>query len=215
MHTIAPAPEEIEAPPPPRSIRQPENSIYFQNRQRKTSRRRLKNFLGFSLYYPKDWKLNKFEEEKDSKSRSKFLDIAKDAPSGTPIEQFLVSYYNSKGTFKADAEIFQSLVNETNTTLKKIVPNYEMVSSGEITINNGWRAYEVKFKGTGKTANGEKITLWGRRMFMPTAIRGMKNGYVITLVATSLSNEVKGIDDVGVKGDLSSILETFEPNQSF
>jgi serine/threonine protein kinase len=207
--------EEIETPPLARSITPPSNSVYFQNSKENLRGDALRNFLGFTLYYPKDWKVNKIEPETDLKSRSKFLDISKVASSGTPIEQFLVSYYNSKGTFNADSEIFQALVGETNGTLKKIVPNYEMVSKGEITVNNGWRAYEVKFKGTGKTANGENITLWGRRMFVPTAIRGMKNGYVITMLATSLSKEVKSIDDVGVKGDLSTILETFEPNQNF
>lgn len=211
----APTPEDIETPPLTRSITPPPDSEYFQNSKENLRGDALRNFLGFTLYYPKDWKLNKIEPEKDLKSRSKFLDISKVASSGTPIEQFLVSYYNSKGTFKADTENFQSLVTETNTTLKAIVPNYEMVSKGEITINNGWRAFEVKFKGTGKTANGENITLWGRRMFVPTAIRGLKNGYVITMLATSLSKEVQSVDDVGVKGDLSLILETFEPNQNF
>ncbi len=165
-----------------------------------------KNFLGFSLYYPKDWKQND--------AKGKFLDISKDASSGTPIEQMLVSYYDSKGTFKADTESFPALVKETNKTLKEIVPNYEVVSEGEKTINNGWRAYEVKFKGSGK-ANGENITLWGRRLFIPTARPGMKNGYVITMLATSLSPDVKNVDDVGVKGELSAILESFEPNQNF
>lgn len=199
--------EEIESPPLPRTISQPPNSVYFQNKKEDLKGDTAKNFLGFSLYYPKDWKQND--------AKGKFLDISNDAPSGTPIEQMLVSYYDSKGTFNADAANFPSLVKETNATLKKIVPNYEMVSAGKKTVNNGWQAYEVKFKGAGKTKNGETITLWGRRLFIPAGLRGMKNGYVITMLATSLSPDVKTIDDVGVKGELANILETFEPNRNF
>ncbi|CAN5294191.1 hypothetical protein BH20ACI1_BH20ACI1_16760 [soil metagenome] len=201
-----PTPQEIEVPPLPRTVSQPPNTEYFQNTKEGLKGDLAKNFLGFSLYYPKDWKQND--------AKGKFLDISKDASSGTPIEQMLVSYYDSKGTFKNDTELFPALVEETNKTLKEIVPNYEVVSEGEKTVNNGWRAYEVKFKGSGK-ANGENITLWGRRLFIPTARPGMKNGYVVTMLATSLSPDVKNVDDVGVKGELSTILESFEPNQNF
>ncbi|MDQ3321275.1 MAG: hypothetical protein M3525_02265 [Acidobacteriota bacterium] len=90
-----------------------------------------------------------------------------------------------------------------------------MISESEKTVNNGWRAYEVKFEGAGKTANGEDIKLWGRRLFVPAARNGMKNGYVSTMLATSLSPDVKNIEDVGVKGDLHTILYSFEPNRNF
>lgn len=207
LNANMPTPQEIEVPPLPRTIAQPPNTVYFQNSKEDLKGDLAKNFLGFSLYYPKDWK------ENDAKG--KYLDISKDAASGTLIEQMLVSYYDSKGTFKADTESFPALVEETNKTLKEIVPNYEVVSEGEKTVNNGWRAYEVRFKGSGKTANGENITLWGRRLFIPTERPGMKNGYVVTMLATSLSPDVKNVDDVGVKGEIAQILESFEPNQNF
>ena len=37
--------------------------------------------------------------------------------------------------------------------------------------------------------------------------------FVLTLLATSLSDSVKSVDEVGVKGELANILETFEPEQ--
>lgn len=199
--------EEIEAPLLPRAIKQPPDSFYFQNSKENLKGDLMKNFLGFSLYYPKDWQRNEAPKN--------FLDISKNIAGGLPIEQMLVTYYNSKGTFKDDAEIFPVQVNETNQSLKKILPNYRMISEGKKTVNNGWQAYEVQFQGTGKTAGGEAITIWGKRLFIPTAIRGMKNGYVVTMLATSLSKDVTSVEEVGVKGELSSILATFEPNQNF
>ncbi len=207
VQTSAPAPADIEIPPLPRTVAQPPDTNYFQNSKENVKGELAKNFLGFSLYYPNDWKVNDAE--------GKFLDISSNASTGTPIEQMLVSYYDSKGTYKSDTELFPSLVEETNKTLKSIVPNYEMISEDKKTVNNGWQAYEVKFKGSGTTGKGENITLWGRRLFIPTARPGMKNGYVITMIVTSLSPDVKNVDDVGVKGELSAILESFEPNQNF
>lgn len=203
--TTAP-PEEAEAPPLARSISPPPNSLYFQNSKTNLKGNAVKNYLGFSLYYPNHWRLNE--------AGNNFLDVSKNADNNLPVEQILISYYDSRGTYRADENFFPAQVKETNRTLTKILPNYQVISEGKRMINNGWQAYEIKFQGTGKTARGEEITIWGRRLFIPAAIRGMKNGYVVTMLATSLSNDVKSVEDVGVKGELATILETFEPNQN-
>ena len=203
-----PTPEEIESPPLARMIAPPADSVFFENSKQSLKPESAKNFLGFSLYYPKDWRRND--------AKGSFLDVSKNASSGTPVEQMLVGYYDSKGTFKADRDMFPKLVKEkTESQLKPFVPNYRTVSEGETTVNGGWRAYEIKFEGAGKTANGENIKLFGRRLYIPAARNGMKNGYVLTMLATSLSKEVKSAGDVGVKGDLATVLNTFEPNQNF
>ncbi|MDQ3088710.1 MAG: hypothetical protein M3Q78_08940 [Acidobacteriota bacterium] len=160
-------------------------------------------------------KQNEINQAKEKGVRGNFLDISKNAPNGLPIEQMLFSYYDSKGTFKDDRESFPALVKETNEYLKKIVPNYQLVSQGEKTVNNGWRAYEAMFQGETKTTGGEKVQIGGKRLWIPAARVGMKNGYFITMLATSLSPNVKNVDDVGVKGELADILETFEPNRNF
>lgn len=200
--------EEIESPPLPRNVAPPADSVYFENSKQSMKPDAAKNFLGFSLYYPKNWRRND--------AKNSFLDVSKNAPSGTPVEQMLVGFYDSRGTFKADRDMFPKLSKEkTESQLKPFVPNYRTVSEGETTVNGGWRAYEIKFEGAGKTANGENIKLFGRRLYIPAARNGMKNGYVLTMLATSLSPDVKGAEDVGVKGELASVLNTFEPNQNF
>ena len=57
------------------------------------------------------------------------------------------------------------------------------------------------------------MTLWGRRLWLPMPVAGTPNGFVITMLATSLSDAVRSVDDVGVKGELGKVLETFEPEQ--
>lgn len=199
--------DEIEIPPLPRSIAEPPGSVFFENNKQNLKSAALKNYLGFSLYYPKTWTR--------SESENRFLDVSKKSANGIPIEQILVGHYESKGTFKADKEVFHSLVENSNKDLKGIIPNYQNLSEGEIKIN-GWRAYEVKFQGAGAAAKGEeRLILWGRRLWIPAARPGVKSGYVITMLATSLSPEVTSVDDVGAKGELATILQTFEPNQNF
>ncbi len=206
---------DTEMPPLPRNLPQPPNTNFYQNSKQNLRGDLLRNFVAFTLYYPKDWKVNGPQESSSSDARGKFLDISRVGPEGRLREQMLISYYASKGTFREDSAKFPELVKETNDTLKKILPEYQMVSEGEITLNGDWKAYEVKFQGGGTSAAGEKLVVWGRRLFIPAARPGVRDGFEITMLATSESAEVRSVDDVGVKGELAGILYSFEPSQNF
>jgi len=208
---------DIDVPPAPRHITAPPNSVFFQNARESLKGDLYRNFVGFSLYYPKDWKVigPKEGDDADSGTRGKFLDISKLTDGGLLQEQMLISYYPSRGTFRDDAIRFSEMVKETNETLKMILPGYQMVSEGETKVNGAWRAYEVRFQGGGTSAKGEKLDVWGRRLFIPAARPGVRDGFSITMLATSNSEDIRSVDDVGVKGELGRILETFEPSQNF
>jgi serine/threonine protein kinase len=204
----APAIENNELMAPARTIAQPPNTVFFETSKEDLKGALLRNFVGFSLYYPNNWMKNE--------AQNNFIDVAKKSADGKPIEQFLVSYYDSKGTFDADKGNFSELAEKSNKNLEKIIPNYQVMSAGETKVNDDLRGYEVKFQGGGKIENGEKnLIIWGRRMWIPTNRPEAKNGYVVTMLATSLSPEINSVNDVGVKGDLGTVFRTFKPNQNF
>ena len=196
---------------PPGNFTPPANSVPYENNKQNLKGDLLQNFVGFDIYYPKDWKVNGPQQSKTASARGKFLDISRSTPDGRMKEQMLVSYYASKGTFGADGEKFKQMVNETNQTLSKLLPSYQMVSEGETTVN-GFPAYEVKFQGGGTSPTGAKLIVWGKRLFVPTAKPGAPNGFEITMLATSLADNVRSVDDVGVRGELADILRSFKPN---
>ena len=199
---------EIEAPPRARDILPPPNTMYFQNTREALQGDLAKNFRGFSFYYPNDWV--------KSPSPKNFVDVAKKDERGFPIEQMLVSYYESKGTFKADAEKFPELVKQSNERLGALLPNYRFVSESAGEINGGWKIYEMKFEAEMNDARrSEPLKIYGRRIFMPAMRQGARSGFVITMLVTSLSSEVTSVDEVGVKGGLKTLLDTFEPSQAF
>lgn len=205
---VSPIAANMEVPPMSRQIEVPPNSVYFENSKENLSKDLLKYYRGFSLYYPNNWKKNNPE--------NKFIDISINAPNEVPIEQIMISPYESKGTFSLDKDEFPKLVEKSNKDLtESLNGNYEVVSEGETTIQNGrWKAYEVKFRGKGEIG-GEPTTLWGRRLWIPVQRPGARSGFIITMLATSFSNEVKSVEDVGVKGKLAEILYTFEPDTEF
>lgn len=195
-------PLNSETAPPPRTIEQPPGTVSFINTKEGMPPGLLRNFRGFSLYYPSDWVKNPSEKN--------FLDISKNE-NGLPVEQMLVSWYESKGTFSADKASFSKLAREINKSRSAAIPNFKSISEGETTINNGRPVYEVKFQGEGETGTGEKLTIWGKTYFFPAGRLGIRNGFIITMLATSRSPEVKSADDVGTKGQLKEILYTLEP----
>ena len=68
-------PDNNEIPPPPRKIAQPENTVFFENTRENLSKELLKYYRGFYLYYPEDWKKNKFDKNR-TKIDDKFIDIS-------------------------------------------------------------------------------------------------------------------------------------------
>ena len=215
VNTSSPGTSDVDVPPRPRNISQPPNTNYYVNSKQNLKGDLLRNFVGFSIYYPKDWKVNGPQEGATPTARGKFFDITRSTPDGRLKEQMLITYYPSNGTFKDDADKFPQMVKESNDKLKKILPSYQMISEGEITVNGSWRTYEVKFQGGGTSPTGEKLVVWGRRLFIPAARQGVRSGFEITMLATSLADEVRTVDDVGVKGELAAILYSFEPSQNF
>ena len=140
-------------------------------------------FVIIGAFYPKSWKAAGPQASIDGKTRGKFLDISNNTPDGKLKEQMLISYYASNGTIKEDADKFPRLVKETNETLTKLIPNYQMVSEGNTLVNGGWNAYEVRFQGSGTGEKGERLLVWGRRIFVPAARPGVRSGFEITMSA--------------------------------
>jgi hypothetical protein len=200
-----PPPFDVDMPPQPRLQTPPPNVVRFQNIREDLHENLARNFLGFEIFYPRDWKR--------AETATNFLDISRRDSSNLPIEQLIVTSYESRGTMTLDRPNFPKLVEKSNQDLQKSLgESYAFVSEGETTIQNGrWRVYEVKFQSSSENERGEKITVWGRRLWLPVQSAGEPNGFVITLLVMSLSDEVKGVDEVGARGELARVLDTFEP----
>lgn len=177
----------------------------FQNRREDLKGDLAKNFLGFQVDYPEGWILTPVP--------TAYLDVARKT-GGFPIEQFLVTKYESRGTMTLDRPTFPKLVAKSNADLKKSFGDtYRVLGESEVVIQNGrWKAYEVKFSGV-VSRDGKPVTVWGKRLWIPVQQAGHQSGFVVTMLATSLSEEVTSVDEVGIKGELADVLGYFEPEE--
>jgi len=205
--------DPTETPPAPRDIQAPPNSTYFNTNKQNMKGDLFRNFVGFSIYYPKTWKSTGPQEGSET-NRGKFLDISKKGADGLLEEQLLISYYISRGTYSDDSVNFPELVAESSNALSQLLPDFKILSQGQTTVN-GWKAYEIQFQGGGTGSAGNPLIVWGRRIWIPAARPGVRTGFALTLLATSNSEKVKSVADVGVNDDLAKVLATFEPSREF
>ena len=185
----------------------PAGAQKFENDRAAVNEKLAAHYVDFSFYYPESW------EKSEAGSASNFVAVERKLPPDFTQERFVVSWYDSSGTFEADRAAFPRLVAAFNTKFAKTYPQYSKVSEGPTTIN-GHEAYEFRFQAFSKGTEKGDITLWGRVIFLPPGKEGEKTGLTLLMLTTSLAPELTSIDDVGTKGELPLILDSFRIGQS-
>lgn len=163
------------------------------------------HYADFSFKYPKSWTLAPV-----TPTSSNFADVALRTGTNPAAESFAVGWYESKGTVADDRAAFDRMIDEKSAKFALGIFDYRKVSSGETTINSR-DGYEFRFQGKMKAVGSPDI--WGRMVFLPPGAFGETNGVTLIMYATSLSSSVRSVDDLGVKGELPVILNSFKLGQ--
>lgn len=200
LETPTPSPEPTVAEFVP-----PADATKFENSNERLDGKLAEHYLDFSFYYPKAW-------ETDPKAgvvgATNFVKVERRLPPDFTQENFAVGWYTSQGTFEADTPLFPRLVQLLSASLSKEFPEYRKVSEGPTKINS-MDAYEFRFESLSKGTEKGDINVWGRVVFLPSGTAGQNTGATLIMLATSLAPELSGVDDVGAKGEMPVILESF------
>jgi len=183
----------------------PPNTTQFVNSSSNLDGKLADHYLDFSFYYPESWQT---DPKAGIPGASNFVKVERRLPPDFTQENFAVGWYTSKGTFEADKDTFPQLVELLGSSLSRGFPGYQKVSEGPTKVNS-LDAYEFRFVSVSKGTEKGDIDLWGRVIFVPTGVSGNQTGATMILLATSLAPELSGVNDVGEKGEMPVILESF------
>jgi len=183
----------------------PPNTLKFTNSQANLDGKLAEHYLDFSFYYPNTWNM---DPKAGVPGASNFAKVERRLPPDFTQENFAVGWYTSKGTFAADEPTFPQLVTLLGSTLSNGFPEYRKVSEGPTKINS-LDAYEFRFVAMSRGTEKGDIQLWGRVVFLPAGVSGEQTGATLIMLATSLAPELSGVDDVGTKGEMPVILDSF------
>ena len=192
-----------EAPePPPYSA--PADAVEFVNSKENLDGKLAEHYVDFSFYYPDRW-------QKDPNAgvpgATNFAKVERRIPPDFTQENFAVGSYISAGSAEADRAVFPTLAGNLSSQFEKKFPGYRKVSEGETKVGV-YDGYGFRFESMSKnTAKGD-LNVWGRVIFLPPQDGG-KDGVTLLMLATSLAPELKSLDDVGVKGELPMMLQSF------
>ncbi|MDT4897686.1 MAG: hypothetical protein QOH25_2763 [Acidobacteriota bacterium] len=196
---VSTLPTPTPQPPPP-------NATAFVNERANLDGKLAEYYSDFSFYYPNGWVK---DEKTGVAGASNFIRVERRLPPDFTQENFTVSWYESRGSFEADsADVFSKLVESSKSRFAKAYPEFKVLSEGETTVN-GLKGYEFRFESVSRGTEKGDITLWGRVIFLPPGVEGKKNGIQLLMLTTSLAPELASADDVGVKGELPVILNSF------
>jgi hypothetical protein len=198
----AQASQPPENEPPPYSP--PADAVQFVSAQENTSDKLASHHIDFSFYYPNRW-------EKDPKAgtgeSNNFVEVHRQLPPNFTQESMAISWYDSAGSFEADRDSFHSFVEKKSASFAQSIGNYKKVSEGPTKIGI-YDGYEFRFEGLSQNTEKGQFKIWGRVVWLPPTNDG-KTGATLLMLATSLAPELQTVDDVGQKGELPMLLESF------
>ncbi len=188
----------------------PPNTTRFENSQANLDGKLAEHYFNFSFYYPDNWAA---DLKAGVPGASNFAKVERRLSPDFMQENFAVGWYTSKGTFAEDESTFPQLVDVLGASLGKSFPEYRKVSEGPTKVNS-LDAYEFRFVSVSKGTEKGDIQVWGRVIFLPPGVSGEQNGATLLMLATSLAPELSAVEDVGEKGEMPVILESFRFGKS-
>lgn len=162
------------------------------------------HYSDFSFQYPPNWVV----KEQPGQGGSNFVKVERSLDGDTTLENFAVGWFTSTGTAAGDAALFPQLARRLSTQFGASFPGYRKVSEGPTRIGS-YDGYEIGFTGRLRNPQGKEIDVYGRAVMLPSGSTAQRNGVALIMLATSLAPEIKSAADVGVRGELPVILESF------
>jgi hypothetical protein len=191
----------VPEPPP---YAPPADAVEFVNSKEHLDGQLAEHYVDFSFYYPNRWQKDPTAGKPGARN---FAQVERRLPPDFTQENFAVAWNSSAAPVAENRALFHSLAENLSAQFEKKFPGYRKVSEGETKVGV-YDGYEFRFESLSpNTAKGD-LKLWGRVVFLPPQ-DGSKNGVTLLMLATSLAPELKTVNDVGKKGELPMLLESF------
>ena len=191
------------APEPP-PYNPPADAVEFVNSKDHLDGQLAEHYVDFSFYYPNRWQKDPTAGKPGARN---FAQVERRLPPDFTQENFAVAWNSSVAPVSENRALFHTLAEKVGVQFEKKFPGYRKVSEGETKVGV-YDGYEFRFESLSQnTAKGD-LKLWGRVVFLPPQ-DDSRNGVTLLMLATSLAPELKSVNDVGKKGELPMLLESF------
>ncbi|HWP53646.1 MAG TPA: hypothetical protein VN476_05890 [Pyrinomonadaceae bacterium] len=199
--TTPPKTDNVKEVPP---YSPPADAVQFVNSKDRLDGKLAEHYVDFSFYYPKHWRK---DPTAGVAGASNFAKVERRLPPDFTQENFAVGWYASAGSEEGDRAAFPGLAANLSSQFAKGFSEYRKVSEGSVKVG-AYDGYEFRFESISRNTEHGDIKIWGRVIFLPP-VNGGTSGVTLLMLATSLADELKTVNDVGVKGELPMMLDSF------
>ncbi|HEX8173408.1 MAG TPA: PsbP-related protein [Thermoanaerobaculia bacterium] len=158
------------------------------------------NYVDFSFDYPKDWDIK--TEDPDNVN---YVTVEKKVE-GKTHENFNVGYMKTTGSAEGDKEVFPQLMNQLQGQFAQQFHNLQKVSEGPTKVGE-YDAYEAVYSSDAELG-GQTVNIFTRAILLPTPDH--THGVTLILLGTSFDPDLQSASDIGNKGELADVLQSFK-----
>jgi hypothetical protein len=156
------------------------------------------NYVDFSFDYPRAWQRDPKAGKGDSPN---FVKVEQATDDEITLENFAVGYYTGQ------RDVMPKVANQLSEQFSSGFPEYQKVSEGP-TKAGRYDGYEFRFTAKAKNTPKGDLDIWGRVILLPGGDN--RKGAALIMLATSASDQVRSVEDVGEKGELPTVLSSFK-----
>jgi hypothetical protein len=178
----------------------PDDFVVYHNAREGRTGPLLENYTGFEFRYPKSW------IRKSQDSAVNFVTVER-AVDGKTYENLNVGYFATGGSTERNQLLYPQLIAQLQGQFEQQFHDLKKVHEGptKIGLYDGWEGLFT----SSTTGEGDKtVTIYTRAVLLPTA-DGAK-GVTLLMMGTSLSPDLSSVEDLGHKGELPAVLESFK-----
>ena len=174
------------------------------------SEKHVANFVPFQFEYPKGWEVDKTAGTDESPNCLKvYRNVDLENEQTYTQENFAVGSCQISGTGELAKIQLQFLSEQFRGQIEKGFPEFSLKREGEMKFGK-YDGYGFEFSSKIPHPTKEKVDCWGRVILLPPSAIGQAHGLSIVMLATSEAPELKSLDDLGTKGQLPILIDSFQ-----
>ncbi len=163
------------------------------------------HFVPFSFAYPSAWTLESAGGAKASRFYARVT--RKEAGSEVVLESFTVMpFWYSKPPRNAKESVRNSVSRLEEALFPKMYPGYQRIREGDMKVA-GYEGLGIEGEGQESAEKGSP-KVYVRLIILPPGTANQTHGLAVIQILSARVPEVKGIEDLGTKGELPAIVPT-------
>ena len=200
-------PSEEASPQPDLIV---EETTIYRCMKDKLSDRHADGFVPFRFSYPDGWEL---DPTAGTESNSNIAKVMRNLDLGGGVtftqENFAIGSCQVPGDGELAKTMLQVLSEQFRASIAKGFPEYKLNREGDMKFGK-YDGFGFEFTSKLPHPSKGKVDCWGRVILLAPSEIGQDHGLSIVMLATSEAPELKSLADLGVKGQLPVIINSFK-----